>query len=195
MTALCAQANPGDVIIDGGNSFYKDDIRRAAVLNEKGLHYVDVGTSGGVWGLERGYCMMIGGPDEAVRRLEAAGVPGAQVVDVHAVRHPPRRGAAGGDQRLAGDMPADDVVDPVVQLGGHEVLVVDAVDVEGGDDVGQRRLAVRNVVAHPCAPISIRYTPAPISTTPPAITGVNGSSNKNRASTAVNATPTPDQTP
>jgi 6-phosphogluconate dehydrogenase len=55
-------AEPGDVIIDGGNSFYKDDIRRAKLLADKGIHYIDVGTSGGVWGLERGYCMMIGGP-------------------------------------------------------------------------------------------------------------------------------------
>lgn len=54
-------AAPGDIIIDGGNSFYKDDIRRAKLCAQKGLHYVDVGTSGGVWGLERGYCMMIGG--------------------------------------------------------------------------------------------------------------------------------------
>ncbi|HVE10066.1 MAG TPA: decarboxylating 6-phosphogluconate dehydrogenase [Paraburkholderia sp.] len=59
-----------DVIIDGGNSFYKDDIRRAAQLREQGLHYVDVGTSGGVWGLERGYCMMIGGDDATVRRID-----------------------------------------------------------------------------------------------------------------------------
>jgi 6-phosphogluconate dehydrogenase len=57
----------GDIIIDGGNTFYKDDIRRAKALREKGLHYVDVGTSGGVWGLERGYCMMIGGPKEIVQ--------------------------------------------------------------------------------------------------------------------------------
>ncbi|HET8613387.1 MAG TPA: NADP-dependent phosphogluconate dehydrogenase, partial [Sphingomonas sp.] len=60
----------GDTIIDGGNSFYKDDIRRAKTLREKGLHYIDVGTSGGVWGLERGYCMMIGGPEDQVRRLD-----------------------------------------------------------------------------------------------------------------------------
>ncbi|RMR10890.1 6-phosphogluconate dehydrogenase-like protein, partial [Pseudomonas syringae pv. primulae] len=59
-----------DVIIDGGNTFYKDDIRRAQELSEKGLHYVDVGTSGGVWGLERGYCMMIGGDVAAVERLD-----------------------------------------------------------------------------------------------------------------------------
>ncbi len=60
----------GDVIIDGGNSFWQDDIRRGAALKEKGLHYLDVGTSGGVWGLERGYCMMIGGDGDVVRRLD-----------------------------------------------------------------------------------------------------------------------------
>jgi 6-phosphogluconate dehydrogenase len=60
----------GDAIIDGGNSNYQDDIDRAGRLAEKGLDYIDVGTSGGVWGLERGYCLMIGGPDEAVKRLD-----------------------------------------------------------------------------------------------------------------------------
>ncbi|GJD94327.1 phosphogluconate dehydrogenase (NAD(+)-dependent, decarboxylating) [Methylobacterium iners] len=59
-----------DVIIDGGNSFYKDDIRRAAALRAKGIHYVDVGTSGGVWGIDRGYCMMIGGETVAIDRLD-----------------------------------------------------------------------------------------------------------------------------
>lgn len=68
--ALAGLLGPGDTVIDGGNSFYKDDIRRAAALKEKGLNYIDVGTSGGVWGLERGYCMMIGGPKEAVDRLD-----------------------------------------------------------------------------------------------------------------------------
>ncbi len=63
-------AKPGDIVIDGGNSFYKDDIRRAKALREKGLEYVDVGTSGGVWGLERGYCMMIGGDEAVVKRLD-----------------------------------------------------------------------------------------------------------------------------
>ncbi|MGN6269698.1 MAG: phosphogluconate dehydrogenase (NAD(+)-dependent, decarboxylating) [Sphingomonas sp.] len=67
---LAEAAHAGDVIIDGGNTFYKDDIRRAKALREKGIHYIDVGTSGGVWGLERGYCMMIGGPKEEVRRLD-----------------------------------------------------------------------------------------------------------------------------
>ena len=60
----------GDILIDGGNSYYIDDIRRAKDLAPKGIHYVDVGTSGGVWGLERGYCMMIGGPDTAVQHLD-----------------------------------------------------------------------------------------------------------------------------
>ena len=60
----------GDAIIDGGNTFYKDDIRRAAELGKRGLHYVDVGTSGGVWGLERGYCMMIGGEQAVIERLD-----------------------------------------------------------------------------------------------------------------------------
>jgi 6-phosphogluconate dehydrogenase len=60
----------GDVVIDGGNSFYKDDVRRARALKPKGIHYLDVGTSGGIWGLERGYCLMIGGDKAAVDRLD-----------------------------------------------------------------------------------------------------------------------------
>ncbi|ACB94112.1 phosphogluconate dehydrogenase (NAD(+)-dependent, decarboxylating) [Beijerinckia indica] len=60
----------GDALIDGGNTYYKDDIRRAAALATRGIHYLDVGTSGGVWGLERGYCMMIGGPKDAVAGLD-----------------------------------------------------------------------------------------------------------------------------
>jgi 6-phosphogluconate dehydrogenase len=61
----------GDVIIDGGNSFYKDDVRRKKMVEPQGIHYIDAGTSGGVWGLERGYCLMIGGPREVVERLDA----------------------------------------------------------------------------------------------------------------------------
>ncbi|MBD8554354.1 decarboxylating 6-phosphogluconate dehydrogenase [Rhizobium sp. CFBP 8762] len=68
--ALAKLLDAGDIIIDGGNSNYHDDVDRAEVLKAQGLHYVDVGTSGGVWGLERGYCLMIGGPDEAVRHLD-----------------------------------------------------------------------------------------------------------------------------
>lgn len=67
---LAANLDEGDIIIDGGNSYYKDDIARAKKLGERGIHYVDVGTSGGVWGLDRGYCMMIGGEEEVVRHLD-----------------------------------------------------------------------------------------------------------------------------
>jgi len=67
---LLPHLEPGDTIIDGGNSYYIDDIRRANELKAKGIDYVDVGTSGGVWGLDRGYCMMIGGPDASVQRLD-----------------------------------------------------------------------------------------------------------------------------
>src|SRR5881227_3246311 len=68
--ALAQSFNPGDILIDGGNSYFKDDIRRSKLLAEKGIHYVDVGTSGGVWGLERGYCMMLGGPKDVVQQLD-----------------------------------------------------------------------------------------------------------------------------
>jgi 6-phosphogluconate dehydrogenase len=68
--ALAQKMKAGDVLIDGGNSYFKDDIRRSKSLREKGIHYVDVGTSGGVWGIERGYCMMIGGPKEVVEQLD-----------------------------------------------------------------------------------------------------------------------------
>ncbi|GAB1692925.1 phosphogluconate dehydrogenase (NAD(+)-dependent, decarboxylating) [Krasilnikovia sp. M28-CT-15] len=80
---LGASLDAGDVLIDGGNSYYRDDIARASVLAEHGIHYVDVGTSGGVWGLDRGYCLMIGGHAETVQRLMplfaaiAPGVPAA----------------------------------------------------------------------------------------------------------------------
>ena len=70
VNALAQRFESDDIIIDGGNSYYKDDIRRANALKEHGIHYVDVGTSGGIWGVERGYCLMIGGAAAAVRRLE-----------------------------------------------------------------------------------------------------------------------------
>src|SRR4029079_2230892 len=70
LSQLLTIVEPGDVIIDGGNSYYIDDIRRATDLKAKGLHYVDVGTSGGVWGLERGYCQMIGGEKDIVEHLD-----------------------------------------------------------------------------------------------------------------------------
>ena len=70
ISAIGEGARDGDIVIDGGNSFYKDDVRRAKELAEKGIRYVDVGTSGGVWGLERGYCMMIGGEKDTVDYLD-----------------------------------------------------------------------------------------------------------------------------
>jgi 6-phosphogluconate dehydrogenase len=81
-----------DVLVDGGNSHYPDDLRRAEELRPRGIHYLDVGTSGGVWGLERGYCLMIGGDGDAVRRLDpifAALAPGREAA-------PPTRGRAEG---------------------------------------------------------------------------------------------------
>ena len=84
----------GDILIDGGNSYYVDDIRRAKELAPKGIHYVDVGTSGGVWGLERGYCMMIGGETQTVRHLDpvfATLAPGVGSID-----RTPGREKAGG---------------------------------------------------------------------------------------------------
>lgn len=85
---------PGDVLIDGGNSYYIEDMRRAKALAPKGIHYVDVGTSGGVWGLERGYCMMIGGEEAVVKRLDpifAQLAPGIGEID----RTPGREKVAG----------------------------------------------------------------------------------------------------
>jgi len=70
LTALLPFLGQDDVVIDGGNSYYHDDIRRAAELKSKGIHYVDAGTSGGVWGSERGYCLMIGGEDSVIKRID-----------------------------------------------------------------------------------------------------------------------------
>jgi 6-phosphogluconate dehydrogenase len=94
---LAGLLESGDTIIDGGNSYYKDDIRRAATLREKGIVYVDVGTSGGVWGLERGYCMMIGGEKATVDRLDpilSALAPGKGDIPLTPERKP------GSDERV-----------------------------------------------------------------------------------------------
>jgi 6-phosphogluconate dehydrogenase len=91
---LVPHLEPGDILIDGGNSYYVDDIRRAKELAAKGIHYVDVGTSGGVWGLERGYCMMIGGEADTVKHLDgifATLAPGAGAL----ARTPGREGLGG----------------------------------------------------------------------------------------------------
>jgi 6-phosphogluconate dehydrogenase len=97
--------NPDDIVIDGGNSYYRDDITRAAALRPAGIHYVDIGTSGGVWGLKRGYCLMIGGQAEAVQRLDpifktlapGAGSAEPHHVTVRAVRVATGRGVHGQD--------------------------------------------------------------------------------------------------
>ncbi|HKT82273.1 MAG TPA: decarboxylating 6-phosphogluconate dehydrogenase [Solirubrobacterales bacterium] len=90
---VAAVLEPGDAIVDGGNSYYRDDIRRAAKVGEQGIDYVDCGTSGGVFGLERGYCLMIGGPNGAVERLDsvfASLAPGVEAAE----RTPGRSGDA-----------------------------------------------------------------------------------------------------
>ena len=91
---IADQLESGDVIIDGGNSYYRDDIRRSKEFAEKGIDYIDCGTSGGVFGLERGFCLMIGGPDEAVERLDPIFKTLAPGVDT-AERTPGRSGDAG----------------------------------------------------------------------------------------------------
>ncbi len=85
---------PDDVIVDGGNSYYHDDIRRAKMLKEHGIHYVDAGTSGGVWGLDRGYCQMIGGEQEIVQRLDP--IFSTLAPGVGAVERTPGREEVGG---------------------------------------------------------------------------------------------------
>jgi 6-phosphogluconate dehydrogenase len=91
IAAVAPHLEADDVLIDGGNSYYHDDLRRSAELRERGIHYVDVGVSGGVWGLERGYCHMIGGDDEAVERLDPVFESLAPGVD-EAPRTPGREG-------------------------------------------------------------------------------------------------------
>ena len=94
LNALIPLLERDEVVIDGGNSYYHDDIRRAAELNAKGIHYVDVGTSGGVWGAERGYCLMIGGEEAVVQRLDPLFAALAPSID--AAPRTPGREKAGG---------------------------------------------------------------------------------------------------
>lgn len=94
IATLVPLLSPGDTIIDGGNSYYHDDIRRAAELKPKGIHYLDIGTSGGVWGLDRGYCLMIGGETEVVERLSP--IFETLAPGVGAVNRTPGRDKVGG---------------------------------------------------------------------------------------------------
>src|SRR5262249_58403006 len=94
LAELVPRLADGDVVVDGGNSYYRDDIDRAKRLATRRIHYVDCGTSGGVWGVERGYCLMIGGEPEIVKRLDplfAALAPG-----VGSISRTPGRGTRGG---------------------------------------------------------------------------------------------------
>jgi 6-phosphogluconate dehydrogenase len=96
--ALAPLLDEGDIIIDGGNSNYRDDVRRAAKLREQGIHYVDIGTSGGVFGLERGYCLMVGGDEEAISIIEPVLktiAPGPGEID----RTPGREGELGQEEQ------------------------------------------------------------------------------------------------
>lgn len=104
---VAAVLSPGDVVIDGGNSYYRDDMARAAELAERGIDFIDVGTSGGVFGLERGYCMMIGGNEAAVRRLDPIFATLAPGIDA-AERTPGRAGAATTEEQdtCTADRPA-----------------------------------------------------------------------------------------
>ncbi len=94
-----------DVVIDGGNSFWQDDVRRGKALKERGIHYLDVGTSGGVWGLDRGYCMMIGGDKPVVDRLDPIFATLAPGAGDDSARHPDARAAIRA-WKMAISMPA-----------------------------------------------------------------------------------------
>jgi 6-phosphogluconate dehydrogenase len=98
VSALGALLSPGDAIIDGGNSYYRDDIRRAAELGERGIDYLDCGTSGGVFGLDRGFCLMVGGPGDAFAALEPIFASLAPGVDA-AARTPGRTGEPAPEER------------------------------------------------------------------------------------------------
>ena len=104
VSELAPHLEEGDTIVDGGNSYYVDDLRRSAELRESGIHFVDVGTSGGVWGLRRGYCLMVGGEEEAVGRL--APVFEALAPGVEAASRTPGRDGDPARNRGAGQ-PAD----------------------------------------------------------------------------------------
>ena len=99
ITDLASHLSSGDIIIDGGNTYYRDDIRHAKALSEKGIHHIDCGTSGGVWGIDRGFCLMIGGEDEIVQHLRpifATIAPGLGTVPANPGAHRgPRRCRAG----------------------------------------------------------------------------------------------------
>ena len=136
--AVAAVLESGDAIVDGGNSYYRDDIRRAAKVGERGIDYVDCGTSGGVFGLERGYCLMIGGPDGAVQRQ-------LPVVSGPALRRHHRHPDAGGDAMG-------------VKLPGNAAPDAEIARPEAGDDYRNhdQDVIMRVAIWHRMAPLSTR---------------------------------------
>src|SRR6266511_6260998 len=94
LTDLASRMEKNDIIIDGGNSYYRDDLRRATVLKQQEIHYVDVGTSGGVWGLDRGFCLMLGGEAEVVQHLDP--ILAALAPPIEAAPRTPGREKVGG---------------------------------------------------------------------------------------------------
>lgn len=140
---LTGNLEAGDTVIDGGNSYYRDDIRRAETAESRGIHYVDVGTSGGVWGLDRGYCLMIGGKEEVVRRLDpifASLAPGLDAVP----RTPGREGNGSSAERgyvYCGPSGAGHFV-KMIHNGieyGMMAALAEGLNVLRGADVGERK--------------------------------------------------------
>lgn len=143
LAALTEYLEAGDIVIDGGNSYYRDDIRRAATAESKGIHYVDVGTSGGVWGLDRGYCLMIGGAEDVVRRLDPIFASLAPGVDA-ASRTPGRESAGSPAERgylYCGPSGAGHFV-KMVHNGieyGMMAALAEGFNVLRGADIGERK--------------------------------------------------------
>jgi 6-phosphogluconate dehydrogenase len=106
---LAERLEPGDTLIDGGNSYYKDDVRRAGILRPRGIRYIDAGTSGGVWGSERGYCLMLGGDRQAVTDLEPIFKTLAPGLGSRALPAWPRLGEPPNKATSIADPPAPDI--------------------------------------------------------------------------------------
>jgi 6-phosphogluconate dehydrogenase len=161
LALLTPLLSEGDTVVDGGNSFYRDDIRRAKELRDKGFHYLDVGTSGGVWGLERGYCLMIGGEPEAAERLDpifATLAPGVAA----ASRTPGREGAGGTAEQgylLCGPNGAGHFV-KMVHNGieyGIMAAYAEGLNVLRNADIGNRQAEVDAETAPLADPDAYRY--------------------------------------
>jgi 6-phosphogluconate dehydrogenase len=158
LNALAPLLGRGDIVIDGGNSHYVDDLRRAAALQVHGIHYVDVGVSGGVWGLERGYCLMIGGADEPVRHLEpifACLAPGdAGIAPVAAASGTAARGYLHCGQSGAGHFVK--MIHNGIEYG-MMAAYAEGMSILAAADAGNRDHAVNAGTAPMSAPENYRY--------------------------------------